>query len=119
MKSPAEIDCMQRANDITIAAYRAGLATLHEGMTQFELRNNIEAAYRALGVQGEVAVSFGKDTAFPHGSIQPQKLQTGDAGQIDEGCHVDGVQYDNTPKVVFVKPTARQIDVWKLERMMQ
>ena len=47
IKSPAEIALMQRANDITIAAYRAGLATLEEGMTQFQLRNNITAAYGA------------------------------------------------------------------------
>ncbi len=119
IKSPAEIALMQRANDITIAAYRAGLATLHEGMTQFELRNNIEAAYRALGVQGEVAVSFGKYTAFPHGSIQPQKLQPGDVVQIDDGCHVDGYQSDITRTVVFGKPTARQIEIWNLERKAQ
>ena len=33
IKSPAEIALLQRANDITIAAYRAGLATLDEGMS--------------------------------------------------------------------------------------
>jgi Xaa-Pro aminopeptidase len=30
IKSPAEIAVMQRANDMTIAAYKAGLATLRE-----------------------------------------------------------------------------------------
>ena len=49
IKSPAEIALMQRANDITIAAYKAGFATLREGMTQGDLRNNILAAYRAAG----------------------------------------------------------------------
>ena len=52
IKSAAEIALMQRANDMTIAAYKAGLATLKEGMTQGDLRNNILAAYRALGAQG-------------------------------------------------------------------
>jgi Xaa-Pro dipeptidase len=119
IKSAAELALMQRANDITIAAYRAGLAMLHEGMTQFELRNNITSAYRALGVQGDVAVSFGKYTAFPHGSIQPQKLQPGDVVQIDDGCRVDGYQSDITRTVVFGKPTARQIQIWNLERKAQ
>ena len=36
-KSPAEIALMQRANDATIAAYRAALATMREGMTQGDL----------------------------------------------------------------------------------
>ena len=34
IKSPAEIALLQRANDITIEAYRAAFATLREGMTQ-------------------------------------------------------------------------------------
>ena len=68
IKSPAEIALMQRANDITIAAYKAAFATLHEGMTQRELGANISAAYRALGAPGFAMVSFGKYTAFPHGA---------------------------------------------------
>jgi Xaa-Pro dipeptidase len=71
-KSPAEIALMQRANDITIAAYRAAFQMLSEGMTQFEFRRNVEAAFSALGAPGGSAgVQFGKYTAFPHGSIQP------------------------------------------------
>jgi len=120
IKSPAEIALMQRANDMTLAAYKAGLATLREGMTQGDLRNNILAAYRALGAQGPtIAVSFGEYTAFPHGSITPQKLKVGDVVQIDDGCVVDGYQSDITRTVVFGKPTKRQIDVWNLEKRAQ
>src|SRR5262245_19608663 len=120
IKSPTEIALMQRANDMTIAAYKAGLATLREGMTQGDLRNNILAAYRAIGATGGVvAVSFGEYTAFPHGSITPQKLREGDVVQIDDGCNVDGYQSDITRTVVFGKPTTRQIDVWNLEKRAQ
>jgi Xaa-Pro dipeptidase len=120
IKSPAEIALMQRANDMTIAAYKAGLATLKEGMTQGDLRNNILAAYRALGAQGPtIAASFGTYTAFPHGSITPQKLREGDVVQIDDGCVVDGYQSDITRTVVFGKPTKRQTDVWNLEKRAQ
>jgi Xaa-Pro dipeptidase len=119
IKSRSEIALMQRASDITIEAYRAGLATLRVGMTQNDLRNNIRAAYTALGVQGDVSVSFGKYTAFPHGSIQPQKLQPGDVVMIDDGCSVEGYQSDITRTVVFGKPTARQRQIWDLERKAQ
>jgi len=120
IKSPAEIALLQRANDMTLAAYKAGLATLHEGMTQGDLRNNILAAYRAVGAQGGVvAVSFGEYTAFPHGSVTPQKLKEGDVVQIDDGCNVDGYQSDITRTVVFGKPSQRQIDVWNLEHRAQ
>ncbi len=120
IKSSAEIALLQRANDMTLAAYKAGLATLREGMTQGDLRNNILAAYRAIGAQGGVvAVSFGEYTAFPHGSITPQKLKQGDVVQIDDGCSVDGYQSDITRTVVFGKPNRRQIDVWNLEHRAQ
>ena len=120
VKSAAEIALMQRANDMTIAAYRAGFATVREGMTQDELRGNILAAYRALGAAGGVvAVSFGKYTAFPHGSITPQKLREGDVIQVDDGCNVDGYQSDITRTIVLGKPTRRQIDVWNLEKKAQ
>src|SRR6187431_530875 len=42
-KSKAEIALMQRANDATIAAYRAAFATMAEGMSQTELSSNISA----------------------------------------------------------------------------
>jgi len=110
---------MQRANDITIAAYRAAFATLREGMTQRDLSANIAAAYRALGVQGEAMAVFGKYTAYPHGSIQPQKLREGDLVLVDDGCSVDGYQSDITRTTIFGKPTARQREIWSLERKAQ
>jgi Xaa-Pro aminopeptidase len=120
IKSPAEIALMQKANDMTIAAYKAGLATLKEGMTQGDLQRNILAAYDAIGARNaDVAVSFGEYTAFPHGSITPQRLKDGDVVQIDDGCTVDGYCSDITRTVVFGKPTTRQIDVWNLERRAQ
>ncbi|HJZ76632.1 MAG TPA: Xaa-Pro peptidase family protein, partial [Vicinamibacterales bacterium] len=113
IKSPAEIALMQRANDITIAAYEAAFAALREGMTQGDLRANIMAAYRALGATtADVAVSFGEYTAFPHGSITPQKLKEGDVVQVDDGCSVEGYQSDITRTTVFGKATKRQTDVW-------
>jgi Xaa-Pro dipeptidase len=119
IKSPAEIALMQRANDITIAAYRAALTTLREGMTQRDLSSNISAAYRALGVQGGAMAIFGKYTAYPHGSIQPQQLREGDLVLIDDGCSVEGYQSDITRTTVFGKPTAKQREIWNLERKAQ
>ena len=119
IKSPAEIALMQHANDVTIAAYKAGLATLREGMTQNELSANIGAAYRALGYKGYASAVFGEYTAFPHGSITPQKLKVGDVVMIDDGCTVEGYQSDITRTVVFGKPTPRQRQIWDLERKAQ
>lgn len=118
-KSPAELALMQRANDITIVAYKATIDSMREGMTQDEFSGNCSAAFRALGVGGGVFCSFGKYTAFPHGSSTPQKLQEGDVVLMDGGCSVEGYQSDITRTFVFGKPTQRQRDIWNLERKSQ
>jgi Xaa-Pro dipeptidase len=110
---------LQRANDITLEAYRATFATLREGMTNGELANNMSAAFKALGTRGGAMAIFGKYTAFPHGSIAPQKLREGDFVLIDDGVSVEGYQSDITRTVIFGKPTARQRQVWDLERQAQ
>jgi len=119
IKSPAEIALLQRANDVTIACYKAAFQTLREGMTQGELSANIAAAYRALGVRGDAMAIFGKYTAFPHGSIQPQQLREGDMVLVDDGCSVEGYQSDITRTTVFGKPGSRQTEIWNLERKAQ
>lgn len=118
-KSPTELALMQIANDIAIVAYKATHASMREGMTQGEFAGNCSAAFRALGVSGGVFVSFGKYTAFPHGSSTPQRLKEGDVVLMDGGCGVDGYQSDITRTFVFGKPTDRQRQIWDLERKSQ
>jgi Xaa-Pro dipeptidase len=119
IKSATELALMQKASDITIEAFRAAFQTFREGMTQDDLRANIAAAHRALGANGSASVSFGKFTAFPHGSIEPQKLQEGDVIQVDGGCTVDGYQSDITRTTVFGRASARQTEIWNLEKKAQ
>lgn len=118
-KSPAELKLMQKANDLTIIAYRATWATMREGMTQGEFAGNCATAFRNLGVSGGIFCSFGKYTAFPHGSSTPQTLKEGDMVLMDDGCSVEGYQSDITRTFVFGKPTQRQRDVWDIERKSQ
>jgi Xaa-Pro dipeptidase len=119
IKSNAEIACLQYANDITLAGYKAALATMHEGMTQQELAGTITAAWRQMGAYGAVSVMFGKYTAFPHGSIEPQRLKDGDVVMVDDGVTWQGYQADITRTTVFGKASQRQIDVWNLEKKAQ
>lgn len=118
-KSPAEIALMQRANDITIVAYRATWATMRDGMRQEQFAGNCATAFRNLGVQGGVFCSFGKYTAFPHGSSTPQILHEGDMVLMDGGCSVEGYQSDITRTFVLGTPTQRQRDIWNLEHRSQ
>lgn len=119
IKSPAELALMQRAHDITIEAFRAAAATLKEGMTQYEFGANVSAAFSALGSRGGALIGFGEYTAFPHGSIQPQKLREGDIVLMDGECTVEGYPSDITRTFIFGKPTQRQRDIWELELKAQ
>ena len=67
-KTASEIALMQRANDVTIEAYKAAFTTMKPGMTQGDLSANIAAAFKALGYSGGASAQFGIYTAFPHGS---------------------------------------------------
>ncbi len=70
-------------------------------------------------MQGGAGVQFGKYSAFPHGSSQPQKLKEGEIVMIDGGCSVEGYRSDITRTLVFGKPSDRQRDLWNLERKGQ
>jgi Xaa-Pro dipeptidase len=118
-KSPTEIALMQRANDITLTAYRATTESLNEGMSPAEFGNVCREAHRALGASGGASANFGEASAYPHGSSKPQRLKEGDMVLMDGGCSVDGYQSDISRTVVFGKPSQRQRDIWDLARRSQ
>lgn len=118
-KSPAEIALMQKASDVTIEAYKAAFSTLKEGMTHNEFGGQISAAFRKLGYSGGALVLFGKYSAVPHGTVEPQRLKEGDVVLVDGGTSVEGYASDITRTIVFGKPSQRQIDVWELEKKAQ
>jgi Xaa-Pro dipeptidase len=120
IKSPAEIALMQKANDITIAAYKVGVSMLREGMAPADFSAITAEAHSKLGADGEIGVNFGQASAYPHGSIEPQHLKKGDIVLMDGGCQVQGYTSDISRTIVFgAKPTKRQLDVWNLQKNSQ
>ncbi len=117
IKSPAEISLMQKASDITIAAYKAAVALLHEGMTPADFAAIAGDAHSRRGAKGGLDANFGEASSYPHGSINPQHLKKGDVVIMDGGCKVEGYQSDISRTVVFgATPTARQREIWDLEK---
>ncbi|MEO6316517.1 MAG: Xaa-Pro peptidase family protein [Chitinophagaceae bacterium] len=120
IKSPAELALMQKANDITIGAYKVGVSMLREGMSQADFAAITAEATTKLGGNGDIGVNFGKASAYPHGSIEPQKLKKGDMVLMDGGCTVEGYCSDISRTVVFgAPPTKRQADVWAIQQRSQ
>jgi Xaa-Pro dipeptidase len=119
IKSKRELDYMALACEISQKAYDAALRTVREGMSQGELSRNVSLAHSRLGASGGGAVSFGPNSAFPHGSIMDRTLKPGDVILIDGGCRVEGFSSDVTRTVVFGKPSEKLQKVWDIVKKAQ
>ncbi len=119
IKSKTEIALMQKANDITIEAYKASITRLEKGMTKNDFRAISSAAHRALGVQGGIGAQIAEASANPHGSIKHIELKEGDIVLMDGGCGVDGYRSDISRTIVFGEPIKRQREMWALAKKAQ
>jgi Xaa-Pro dipeptidase len=113
IKSPAELALMQRATDITLAAYRHTIPKIDAGMTPQDIGAIMNAATRALGGEPEFElVLLGEAAAYPHGSGKPQVVRAGDVVLMDCGCSFRGYQSDVSRTFVHGEATMKQRKVW-------
>lgn len=119
IKSPAEIALMQKANDITIEAYKASIVRLENGMTKDDFRAISSAAHSALGVSGGIGAQIAEASSNPHGSIKHIELKEGDIVLMDGGCGVEGYRSDISRTIVFGEPNKRQREMWNLAKKAQ
>ncbi|MFL6845796.1 MAG: M24 family metallopeptidase [Allosphingosinicella sp.] len=113
IKSPAELALMQKASDITIAAFRYTHRRVEKGMTPSDIDTLIAKATRAMGggYDGGL-VLLGEASAYPHGSHKPQMVREGEVVLMDCGCSVHGYQSDISRTFVFGEPSREQRIVW-------
>jgi Xaa-Pro dipeptidase len=117
MKSAAELALMQKAADVTIAAYRHTASRIEAGMTPRDIGAIMDAAHAALGASPEFAlILLGEASAYPHGSGKPQAVRVGEVVLMDCGCSVEGYQSDISRTFVFGESTAEQRKVWQQMR---
>ena len=96
-KSPAEINSLQRAIDISELALAETDAKVKAGMTERQTLNLLKSrmlAGEAEGFSFEPIVLIGGNAANPHGSPGDIALKPGDALLIDYGASVDGYNAD-------------------------
>ena len=117
IKSPAEIALMQRANDMTHRRLprHVRITGRRDDALRGRARSPARRSRRSAPQAGRSRCS-GKYSAFPHGTITPQRLKRGDIVLMDGGCTVEGYESDITRTTVFGTPSKRQIDVWNLEK---
>lgn len=113
IKTPAEIALMQKAADVTIAAYRWTHPQVQAGMTPQDIAALMSAATRKLG--GEVAfnlILLGEASAYPHGTGKPQRVVRGEVVLMDCGARVHGYESDISRTFVHGEATVEQRKVW-------
>ncbi len=113
IKSPAELELMQIANNVTLAAIRHVHGAVQAGMHSSDVMNLMIAATTQLGGVHEFSlVLMNEASAYPHGSLKPQQVRAGSVILIDTGCNVHGYQSDISRSWVFGQASARQREVW-------
>jgi Xaa-Pro dipeptidase len=119
IKSHHEIDLMRLAAKITLAAYEATYRSMKPGMTQHDVEEMLELTHRQQGFEGGADVQVGEYSSFPHGSVQPQKIQEGTIVMIDGGCSVEGYQSDITRTFVLGKASNKMKQVFEIVHRAQ
>jgi Xaa-Pro dipeptidase len=113
IKSPAELALMQAANTVTLEAIRHVHSQVALGMTASEIADLMDNATVALGGSpGFSLVLLNEASAYPHGSVKPQKIREGSVILMDCGCVVHGYESDISRTWVMGQATARQRKVW-------
>mgnify|MGYP002526581193 CR=1 FL=1 len=120
LKTPAEIALMQKAADVTMAAYRWTHPRIEAGMTPKDIAALMSAATVKLG--GQVAfnlILLGEASAYPHGSGKPQQMVKDEIVLMDCGAAVHDYESDISRTFVHGTPNAEQRKVWEQVRMGQ
>jgi Xaa-Pro dipeptidase len=120
IKSPAELALMQKAADVTIAAYRHTGPLIEKGMSPADIAAIMNGATENLGgTPGFALILLGEASAYPHGSGKPQQVREGEVVLMDCGCTVHGYQSDISRTFVFGEADAEQRRVWSRMRKGQ
>jgi Xaa-Pro aminopeptidase len=113
IKSPAELALLQLANDVTIEALRQIHTQVSAGMSGSDIGALMDKATIALGGSPEFSlVLLNEASAYPHGSVKPQKVREGSVILMDCGCAVQGYESDISRSWVFGQASAKQRKVW-------
>jgi Xaa-Pro dipeptidase len=113
IKSPAELALLQIANNVTIEALRQVHGQVSKGMETADIAALMDRTTIALGGSPEFSmVLLNQASAYPHGSVQLQKVREGSVILMDCGCAVHDYQSDISRTWVFGEPSPKQRKVW-------
>ena len=111
-KDAGEIARMQFASECADAALADVAPTLADGLTEADVRDELEYRMRRHGADGPsyatIVASGPEHAARPHHETGRRRIVEGDTVVIDVGALVDGYHSDMTRSFVIGEPTAEQ-----------
>ncbi len=115
VKTPSEIERIEKACDITCKAVKAAFESLQNGISELEVSYIVQNEMRKHGASPAFAtVLFGERAALPHATSSNRKLEKGDIVLIDAGAIVDFYYSDLTRTIIYGKPASKQERIWKI-----
>lgn len=119
VKDDEEIALMRHAQSITDAAFQHMLTFIKPGLTEKEIRTELENFMFSNGADslafGSIVAS-GPNTANPHAVPSDRVVQRGDFVLMDYGAGYCDYRSDMTRTVVVGEPTPEQLDLYALVR---
>ena len=115
IKTPAETVTMRKAGAITSEAFEAVLPKIRPGMTELELRLELENCMFRLGAEAlafNTIIASGVNGSLPHAVPGSRKLQKGDMITMDFGAKVGGYCSDMTRTVALGEPSPEMRKVY-------
>ena len=99
IKSPAEIELLKRAADITCNGHQAAMAMTRPGVFEYQLEAKIAHVFRDSGGTGPgytTIVGGGENAVILHYIENDSPLNSGDLVCVDAGCEYSGYTADVT-----------------------
>lgn len=99
IKTDEEVGLIKKACEIADQAYEYILTYVKAGMTELEVKNELEAYMTKLGASGpsfDTIVASGHRGALPHGVASDKVIESGDMVTLDFGAYYKGYASDIT-----------------------
>ncbi len=117
VKDEEEIELMKKAQSITDAAFEHICNFIKPGMTEMEIKNELEGFMFANGADSlsfDSIVASGPNGANPHAQPSDRKVQEGEFIVIDFGAGYRDYHSDMTRTVCVGEPTDEMVDVYNV-----
>lgn len=119
VKDSEEVELMRHAQTITDAAFTHMLGFIKPGLTEKEIRTELENYMFSNGADSlafSSIVASGPNTANPHAIPSDRVVQKGDFVLMDYGAGYRDYRSDMTRTVCVGEPTQEQLDLYALVR---